>query len=77
MISLEWNGGRAEEYGWTVSTNDSGLVIGVAQFTGNPIPGGEGILTQIPINISSLGSQQDKSILLIYRSLDVLVLRLP
>ena len=47
-------GGRAEEYGWTVSTNDSGLVIGVAQFTGNPIPGGEGILTQIPINISSL-----------------------
>ena len=46
-------GGRAEEYGWTVSTNDSGLVIGVAQFTGNPIPGGEGILTQIPINISS------------------------
>ena len=48
-------GGRAEEYGWTVSTNDSGLVIGVAQFTGNPIPGGEGILTQIPINISSLG----------------------
>ena len=48
-------GGRAEEYGWTVSTNDSGLVIGVAQFTGNPIPGGEGVLTQIPINISSLG----------------------
>ena len=48
-------GGRAEEFGWTVSANDSGLVIGMAQFTGNPIPGGEGLLTQIPWNISSLG----------------------
>ena len=27
----------------------------MGQFTGNPIPGGEGVLTQIPINISSLG----------------------
>ena len=48
-------GGRAEEFGWTISANDSGLVIGMAQFTGNPIPGGEGLLTQIPWNISSLG----------------------
>ena len=48
-------GGRAEEFGWTVSANDSGLVIGMAQFTGNPIPGGEGLLTQIPWNINSLG----------------------
>ena len=48
-------GGRAEEFGWTVSANDSGLVIGMAQFTGNPIPGGEGLLTQIPWNMSNLG----------------------
>ena len=48
-------GGRAEEFGWTISANDSGLVIGMAQFTGNPIPGGEGLLTQIPWNINSLG----------------------
>ena len=27
----------------------------MAQFTGNPIPGGEGVLTQIPLNMSSLG----------------------
>lgn len=48
-------GGRAEEFGWAVSSNDSGLVIGMAQYTGNPIPGGEGLLTQIPWNMSSLG----------------------
>ena len=43
-------GGRAEESGWTVAVNDSGLVIGLAQGTGNPIPAGEGLLTQIPWN---------------------------
>ena len=44
------NGGRAEESGWTVGVNDSGLVIGLAQGTGNPIPAGEGLLTQIAWN---------------------------
>ena len=44
------NGGRAEESGWTVGVNDSGLVIGLAQGTGSPIPAGEGLLTQIPWN---------------------------
>jgi len=48
-------GGRAEEFGWVVAVNDSGLVIGMAQGTGNPIPGGEGLLTQIPWNLGSLG----------------------
>mgnify|MGYP001327460428 CR=1 FL=1 len=48
-------GGRAEEYGWTVAVNNSGLVIGLAQGTGNPIPAGEGLLTQIPwIELNSL-----------------------
>ena len=41
------SGGRAEDAGWTMGVNDSGLVIGLAQGTGAPIPGGEGILTQI------------------------------
>jgi hypothetical protein len=43
-------GGRAEESGWTIGVNDSGMVIGLAQGTGNPIPAGEGLLTQIPWN---------------------------
>ena len=43
-------GGRAEESGWTVAVNDSGLVIGLAQGTGDRIPAGEGLLTQIPWN---------------------------
>ena len=43
-------GGRAEESGWTVAVNDSGLVIGLAQGTGDQIPAGEGLLTQIPWN---------------------------
>ena len=48
-------GGRAEEFGWVIAVNDSGLVIGMAQGTGNPIPGGEGLLTQIPWNLGVLG----------------------
>ena len=43
----ECSGGRAEESGWTMGINDSGLVIGFSQGTGAPIPGGEGLLTQI------------------------------
>ncbi|MFL2983652.1 MAG: peptide-N-glycosidase F-related protein [Candidatus Neomarinimicrobiota bacterium] len=49
-------GGRAEEFGWVFAVNDSGLVIGMAQGTGSPISGGEGLLTQIPWNINELGS---------------------
>lgn len=41
------NGGRADAEGWTVTTNDSNLVIGLSQYTGSPIPPGEGILTYI------------------------------
>ena len=43
-------GGRAEEFGWTVGVNGSGLVIGIAQNTGDPIKAGEGLLTKIPWN---------------------------
>ena len=50
LIFQNGTGGRAEESGWTVSINDSGLVIGLAQGTGNSIPAGEGLLTQIPWN---------------------------
>lgn len=49
-------GGRAEEFGWTIAVNDSGLVVGMAQGTGNPISGGEGLFTQIPWNIEQLGN---------------------
>ena len=48
-------GGLAEEFGWTIAVNDSGLVVGMAQGTGNPISGGEGLFTQIPWNIEQLG----------------------
>ena len=41
------NGGRAEESGWTVGINDSGMVIGLAHETGSPISAGEGVLTSI------------------------------
>ncbi len=44
-------GGRAEDSGWTIGINDSGLVIGLAQQTGSPIPAGEGVLTSIGWNI--------------------------
>ncbi len=44
-------GGRAEDSGWTIGVNDSGLVIGLAQQTGNPIPAGEGVLTSIGWNV--------------------------
>ena len=47
-------GGRAEDSGWTIGINDSGLVIGLAQQTGNPIPAGEGVLTSIGWNIQEL-----------------------
>ena len=49
-------GGLAEEFGWTIAVNDSGLVVGMAQGTGNPISGGEGLFTQIPWNIEQLGN---------------------
>ena len=47
-------GGRAEESGWIVSVNDSGIVIALSQNTGAPLPAGEGILTQIYWNGSEL-----------------------
>ena len=43
-------GGRAEEQGWTIGANDSGIVIGFAQETGAPVPAGEGILTSFVLN---------------------------
>ena len=43
-------GGRAEESGWTVGVNESGLVVGLAQGTGDPIQAGEGLLTKIHWN---------------------------
>jgi len=49
----ECSGGRAEDAGWTMGVNDSGLVIGLAQGTGEPITGGEGILTQISWSIEN------------------------
>ena len=48
------SGGRAEESGWTIGVNDSGMVIGLAQQTGNPIPAGEGILTSIIWNVQDI-----------------------
>ena len=47
-------GGRAEDSGWTIGVNDSGLVIGLSQQTGNPIPAGEGLLTSIVWNVQEL-----------------------
>ena len=47
-------GGRAQEAGWTIGVNDSGVVIGLSQQTGNPIPAGEGILTSLIWNIQEL-----------------------
>ena len=49
-------GGRAEEQGWTIGANDSGIVIGFAQETGDPVPAGEGILTSFVLNGVSLAS---------------------
>ena len=49
-------GGRAEEQGWTIGANDSGIVIGFAQETGAPVPAGEGILTSFVLNGVSLAS---------------------
>ena len=49
----ECSGGRAEDAGWTMGVNDSGLVIGLAQGTGDPILGGEGILTQISWSVEN------------------------
>ena len=48
------NGGRAEDAGWTIGINDSGMVIGLAQETGLPIAEGEGILTMMLWNIQDL-----------------------
>ena len=49
-------GGRAEDSGWTIGVNDSGLVVGLAQQTGNPIPAGEGILTSFILDGIELSS---------------------
>ena len=49
-------GGRAEASGWTIGVNDSGLVVGLAQQTGNPIPAGEGILTSLILDGIELSS---------------------
>ena len=43
-------GGRAEESDWIIDVNDSGLVVGLAHGIGNPIPAGEGLLTQVTWN---------------------------
>lgn len=40
------SGGSAEEYGFTVSTSNLGIVLGFS-FTGDLIPAGEGLLTNI------------------------------
>ena len=50
LIFQNGQGGRAEDSGWTIGVNDSGLVVGLAQGTAEPIPPGEGLLTQIPWN---------------------------
>ena len=42
--------GRAEESGWTVSVGPSGRVVAISQDAGEPIPAGEGRLTNIPWN---------------------------
>jgi hypothetical protein len=49
-------GGRAEASGWTIGVNDSGLVVGLAQQTGNPIPAGEGLLTSFILDGIELSS---------------------
>ena len=49
-------GGRAEDSGWTIGVNDSGLVVGLAQQTGNPISAGEGILTSLILDGIELSS---------------------
>ena len=43
-------GGRAEESGWIIDVNDSGLVVGLVHGIGQPIPAGEGLLTQLTWN---------------------------
>ena len=43
-------GGRADESGWIIDVNDSGLVVGLAHGIGNPIPAGEGLFTQVTWN---------------------------
>ncbi len=40
------SGGRAEEYGFTVSTSELGIVIGFS-FSGDVIPSGDGLLTTL------------------------------
>ena len=47
-------GGRAEESNWTVSTNDSGLVVALAQGSGNPIQPGEGTFTNLQLNLENI-----------------------
>ena len=43
-------GGRAEESDWMIDVNDSGLVVGLVHGIGEPIPAGEGLLTQVTWN---------------------------
>lgn len=54
---LSGSGGRAEEENWTISTNDAGLVVGLSQYFGNPIPPGEGLLTQLTYSDNNLTSE--------------------
>lgn len=54
---LSGSGGRAEEENWTISTNDAGLVVGLSQYFGNPIPPGEGLLTQLTYSDDNLTSE--------------------
>ena len=51
QIQLE-NGfsGRAEESGWSVSASPTGRVVAISQDAAEPIPAGEGLLTNIPWN---------------------------
>ena len=51
QIQLE-NGfsGRAEESGWSVSVSPAGRVVAISQDAAEPIPAGEGLLTNIPWN---------------------------
>ena len=46
--------GRAEESNWTVSINGEGLIVALAQGSGEPIQPGEGILTRIQLNLENI-----------------------
>lgn len=54
---ISGSGGRAQLENWTISTNETGLVIGLSQYFGNPIPPGEGLLTQLMYSDNNLTSE--------------------